>query len=147
MPKSAPSDVRLLLDENISPNIVSRLWEIGVDTVHVRDRAKLRAPDYRILAFAVRENRAVVTIDVADFEKLVGKKQQHSGILVIPSGRSRDEQYGYVLAIVTFLRKAPSAMNAARNHIVSLDENLAVTARLVCASPPPESSTVTPTQS
>src|SRR5262249_2292957 len=124
MSKSAPGDVRLLLDENISPNIVSRLWEIGVDTVHIRDRAKLRAPDYRILQFAVRENRAVVTIDVADFEKLVGKKQEHPGILVIPSGGSRDEQYGYVVAIVAFLRKTPRAMDAARNCIVSLDENL-----------------------
>ena len=93
MSKSAPGDVRLLLDENISPNIVSRLWEIGIDT------------------------------------------------------GSRDEQYGYVVAIVAFLQKAPRAMHAARNHIVSFDVNFGVTARFVCASLPPKSSTVKPTQS
>ena len=108
MSNAKPVNVRLLLDENVSPNIVSRLWAIGADSLHIRDRAKLRAPDYRVLQLAMAENRAVITIDVADFEKLVSNEQQHPGILVIPSGGSRDEQYRYVAAVVSFLRQAPS---------------------------------------
>ena len=136
-------EVRLLLDENVSPNIAPRLWEIGVDALPIRDRAHLRAPDYRVLQFAVAEGRAIATIDEADFEKLVRKRAEHPGIAVMPSGGSRDEQYEYLATVVNFLRQAPNAMDAARNHIIWVDEKLVVKARLVCARPP-SISVVTP---
>jgi len=129
-------EVRFLLDENVSPNIAPRLWEIGVDALPIRDRARLRAPDYRVLQFAVAESRVIATIDEADFERLVSKRTEHPGVAVMPSGGSRDEQYDYLAAIVTFLRQTPNAMDTARNHIIWVDENFAVKARLVCAERP-----------
>jgi predicted nuclease of predicted toxin-antitoxin system len=132
---NSPNDVRLLLDENVSPNIAPRLWDIGVDALPIRDRARLRAPDYRVLQLAITEGRVIATIDEADFEKLVSKKVEHPGVAVMPSGGSRDEQYEFLAAIVNFLRQAPSPMETIRNHIVSVGEDLSVAARLVHAQP------------
>lgn len=50
----------LLLDENISPNIVEELWRNGVDALHIRDRNLLEAADHEIWRLANQENRAVV---------------------------------------------------------------------------------------
>jgi predicted nuclease of predicted toxin-antitoxin system len=146
MSNTATGELRLLLDENVSPNIVSRLWEIGIDAVHVRDRGKLRAPDYRVFQLAAGEHRAVVTIDIADFEKLVSKEQRHPGVIVIPSSGSRDEQYRYVAAVANFLRQSSDPMDRARNHIISIDENLSIKARRICATAPPQISETTPTR-
>ena len=82
------NNVRFLLDENISPNIPSRLWEEGIDAVPIRDRSMLRATDIKVLNFAQKEGRAVATINEADFEKLVSKMADHHGVAVIPSGAS-----------------------------------------------------------
>ncbi len=130
---TSPDEVRFLLDENMSPNIVPRLWEAGIDALHIRDRARLRWPDYRVLQFAASENRAVATINEADFEKLVKRKPTHPGVVVVPSGGSREEQYEYLTTIADFLRTAPNAMEAAKNHIICVNEEMTVTARLACS--------------
>ncbi len=139
MLKSTANDVRLLIDENISPNIVPRLWEVGIDATHVRDRTMLRASDYKVLQFAQGENRAVATIDDADFEKLVKRMSTHCGIVVVPSGGKRDEQYEYVLEIGKFLRQSPNAMLAARDRITAVNEEMKVSARLAVAAQAPVS--------
>lgn len=132
---STSNEVRLLLDENVSPNIIPRLWGIGVDAFHLRDRGKLRVPDYQVVRLAAAEQRAIATIDETDFERLVSNKMEHPGVAVMPSGGSRDEQYDYLAAIVNFLRQKPNAMDAARNHIISVDEKFNVTGRLAIAAP------------
>jgi predicted nuclease of predicted toxin-antitoxin system len=133
MLKSTANDLRLILDENISPNIVPRLWDAGIDVTHVRDRAMLRASDHKVLQFAQGESRAVATIDEADFEKLVKKMPTHCGIVVVPSGGRRDEQYEYVMEIAKFLRQSPNAMLAARDRITTVNEEMKVSARLAVA--------------
>jgi predicted nuclease of predicted toxin-antitoxin system len=136
MPTSTPNDVRLLLDENISPKIAPQLWEAGIDALPIRDRARLRISDHGLLHLAVTENRVVATINEVDFYKLVVRLKEYPGVAVIPSGGSRDEQLEYLLAIAGFLRTAPDAMAAAHNRIVSVSEELQVTARWACAVPP-----------
>ena len=92
MPTSTPNDVRLLLDENISPKIAPQLWEAGIDALPIRDRARLRISDHGLLHLAVTENRVVATINEVDFYKLVVRLKEYPGVAVIPSGGSRDEQ-------------------------------------------------------
>jgi predicted nuclease of predicted toxin-antitoxin system len=129
-------DLLLLLDENLSPNIVPRLWDAGIDAVHLRDRSRLRLSDYEILRYAADEKRAVATINEVDFAKLVMFKRSHSGVAVIPSGGSRDEQYEYLMAIANFARATPPPMDVLKNHIVVVDENKFVTAQWTCAEMP-----------
>jgi predicted nuclease of predicted toxin-antitoxin system len=126
-------DLRLILDEMISPYIVPRLWESGIDAVALRDRAKLRITDHRLLTLGIAENRAVATINEVHFENLAARRQTHPGIAVITSGGSRDEQYGYVMGIAAYLRDMPDAMAAVANRIICINESMQVDARIVCA--------------
>lgn len=108
-PAQVPDELRFLLDNNLSPTIVPRLWqEAGVDSVHLRDRARVRMPDHEVLSYAEQEGRIVATINVHDFERLVRRKTSHPGIAVMPSGGSRDEQFLYLLTIINHLRLAPT---------------------------------------
>lgn len=124
-------DARLLLDANISPNIVPQLWENGVDAVALRDRSKLRIKDHQVLAFAQDENRAVATINEYDFDKLISGMETHAGVISIPSGGSREEQFDYIMAAVRELRATGNAMAAARDGLIMVDEDMSVTRRTV----------------
>jgi predicted nuclease of predicted toxin-antitoxin system len=95
----------LVLDENISPTLVYRLWEKQIDTVHVRDRGLLSSPDYVIWEFALTEKRAVVTINARDFLPLAKRSSFHHGIVVIPSGGMRDEMFTYIMAAMKWSKE------------------------------------------
>jgi predicted nuclease of predicted toxin-antitoxin system len=55
--------VKLLVDANLSPRLVSRLTQAGHDASHVFDLGMAEADDETILARALVEERAVVTAD------------------------------------------------------------------------------------
>jgi predicted nuclease of predicted toxin-antitoxin system len=55
--------VKLLLDANLSPRLVSLLTRAGHDVAHVFDLGMAEADDKTILARALIEERAVVTAD------------------------------------------------------------------------------------
>ena len=127
--------LRYLLDEDISPNIVAPLWEDMIDAVPLRDRARLRLPDFKVVEFAIKEGRAVVTNNLFDFERIVKRLANHPGVVAIPSGGSRDEQREYIVKVSEWARGMPHAMNALSNRIVSIDEDHSVAARYCCAGP------------
>jgi predicted nuclease of predicted toxin-antitoxin system len=77
---------KLLLDENLSPQIAVRLRADGVDAVHVRDRGMLEASDAAVLASAFREDRMLVTSNVDDFARLARAVQVHPGLVLIEQG-------------------------------------------------------------
>lgn len=130
-----PDEVLLLLDENISPAIAPRLWEANVNAVPIRDRAMLRARDNRIFDFARREQRALVTIDQSDFTKLAERHPSHPGVIVMPSGGGRDEQFDYTMAVCDWARNQGAAMMVLRDRITSVDEEMNIISRLACAEP------------
>jgi predicted nuclease of predicted toxin-antitoxin system len=127
------NEIRLLLDENISPRITPLLFEAGIDALPLRDRAMLQISDHRVLTVAAKEGRAVTTINLADFEKLALKRKTHPGIIVIPSGGTREQQFTYITAAVDYLRQFPNPMAAARDNIIAVNEELRVSQRIVCA--------------
>jgi predicted nuclease of predicted toxin-antitoxin system len=84
---------KLLLDENLSPQIAVRLRAQGFYVVHVRDRGLLEANDATVLDCAFREDRMLVTSNVDDFVRLGRAVQVHPGLLLIEQGSLlRDEQ-------------------------------------------------------
>ena len=55
--------MRLLVDANLSPDIVSQLTQAGHDSVHVADVGLLRATDLDILEGAEKDKRVIITAD------------------------------------------------------------------------------------
>lgn len=85
--------VKLLLDENLSPAVAVALQRSGLDVVHVRDRGLIGATDPQVLDAAYREDRILVTANVADFQRLAYSVELHAGIVFIEEGDLlRDEQ-------------------------------------------------------
>ena len=84
--------MRMMLDENISPSLVDRLWGLGIDTTAVHHRALLSASDHTVWAKAQSEERTLVTINESDFEKLARRTKDHHGLIAIPGGGARDTQ-------------------------------------------------------
>ena len=62
--------MRLLLDENLSPRQSAILREQGHDAVAVVDIGLSGQPDENIRAFAIAENRVLLTLDV-DFANML----------------------------------------------------------------------------
>ncbi len=91
------SNVKLLLDENLSPSIAVLLCQDGVDAAHVRDRGMTGATDAEVLERAYAEDRILVTANVEDFEKLARARELHVGIILVEEGDLlREEQYRLV---------------------------------------------------
>jgi predicted nuclease of predicted toxin-antitoxin system len=88
--------VRLLLDENVSPDLVRMLREDGHDAVHIRDRGWLGDPDHMLWRRAVDESRTFITIDARDFRKLAEMEEIHGGLVTFPSGETRDGQLAHI---------------------------------------------------
>jgi predicted nuclease of predicted toxin-antitoxin system len=62
--------MKLLVDANLSPRVVSRLRETGCDADHVRDHDLVNADDEAILRHAVLIDSTVVSAD-SDFATLL----------------------------------------------------------------------------
>ena len=74
------ADVRLYLDENLSPRIAAQLRLRGIDAVSVRDIELLGAADVQHPERATEEGRVLVTTDV-DFLRLAASGIEHAGIV------------------------------------------------------------------
>jgi predicted nuclease of predicted toxin-antitoxin system len=84
---------KLLIDENLSPNVAVTLRQEGIDAVFVRDRGMNGASDATVLDLAFREDRILVTSNVDDFVKLVRARDLHAGLVLLEeSGLTRQEQ-------------------------------------------------------
>ncbi len=62
--------MRLLLDEHFSPEIARQLRALGHDAIAVRELHGRGLSDRDLLALATRQQRAIVTENVADFMEL-----------------------------------------------------------------------------
>lgn len=83
---------RLYADEHF-PRIVSELLRtMGHDVLTVQDagNANIGIPDDEVLAFAVSNNRAVLTINRFDFVGLHRLQPNHAGIIVCSNDMDRN---------------------------------------------------------
>ncbi len=74
------ADIRLYLDENLSPKIGEQLKLRGIDAVSVRELRKLGESDESHLERATRLGRVLVTSDV-DFLRFASEGINHAGIV------------------------------------------------------------------
>lgn len=100
--------MKLLLDEHFSPRVSHRLRELRRDVVAAREVAGVSGlADAELLDLAVRERRALVTENVADFVALHGAR--------IVAGR---HHFGLVF---TSPRRFPRTTRAVGRLVTALD--------------------------
>lgn len=75
---------RLYADEQFPRVVVKLLRNLGHDILTVQEagKANQRIPDEEVLAFAISDNRAVLTINRSDFMRLHHSQPNHAGIIV-----------------------------------------------------------------
>ena len=75
---------RLYSNENFPLPTVEKLRSLGHDVLTIQEAGKSdqAIPDEEVLAFAMRDGRAVVTLNRLHFIRLHRRMPQHSGIIV-----------------------------------------------------------------
>jgi predicted nuclease of predicted toxin-antitoxin system len=75
---------RLYSNENFPLPVVEKLRALGHDILTIQDAGKAdqALPDAEVLAFATRENRAVLTLNRLHFIRLHRQQPNHAGIIV-----------------------------------------------------------------
>jgi predicted nuclease of predicted toxin-antitoxin system len=77
--------VKLFIDEDLSPQLVSRCHGRGYDATSSRDRGALGRLDHEIARLCYEEDRVLVTGNEGDFRRLCERQEIHPGLVVIPS--------------------------------------------------------------
>lgn len=82
---------RLYADGQFPRAVSDLLRTMGHDVLTVQEagKANLGIPDERVLAFAISENRAVVTLNRYDFIRLHRATSDHFGIIVCTNDTDR----------------------------------------------------------
>lgn len=80
--------IRLYLDADVNPELAVGLRERGIDAASAREMGRLRALDSDQLAYAVAQQRAILTHNRDDFVELAveyfEQDREHFGIIVAP---------------------------------------------------------------
>ncbi len=123
----------MIIDECMSPRIVTLLWKEGHDVIHVRDRDMLQAPDHVVWKFAVTENRTVCTVNGADFKKLAARTADHPGVLVIPNGHNPNSQFNLLKQAIDWVSHANAVTGFNNRYIEVGDAGEIILAETICA--------------
>ena len=94
--------MNLLVDENLSPELVQRLAARGVAAVHVAHIGLPGASDPELWRYAFEHDQIVVTINAADFLYLAAQVELHPGLVVLRTvgGLTREEQWAWVEPVI-----------------------------------------------
>lgn len=111
--------MRFLFGAHVHGGACERLRERGIDVVHAADLDLGGVPDHVLLERAVREDRTVVTRDVADFAALVEAyaraDRDHPGVLFLsPSIRPADPRV-HVRALEAWLGEVEPGDNPVKS--------------------------------
>ena len=116
--------MKLLLDEQFSPDLATLLRERKHDAIAVGERPDLiSSEDEALLALSSSEGRALLTNNVRDFAPIAtrwaGDGRTHLGLLFVSDrtlGRSRNTIGTYTSALDRFMKEHPSE-DALRDQI------------------------------
>lgn len=114
--------MKLILDECLTPHGANCGWELGVDVTHICHRGRSGVSDTAVWQYAEAEGRAIVTINEGDFVSRA-KGKTHKGLVVMPSGLSREDQLKCLRAICRFVADEDAACRSLENRIIWTDES------------------------
>lgn len=96
--------VRLYFDEDVAVAIADNLRTRGFDVLTARDRLMLQRTDEFHLAFAISEQRAVITHNRVDFEALhqtcLKNAQPHWGVIIAKRRANNTEVVARLLQLL-----------------------------------------------
>ncbi|NEQ53492.1 MAG: hypothetical protein F6K11_25710 [Leptolyngbya sp. SIO3F4] len=94
---------RLYSDEGFPKKVSEKLRDLDHDvlTVQEADQANQGIPDDQVLAYATEQNRAVLTINRADFIRLHRQSSDHAGIVVCTEDLNRERLANRVHATIS----------------------------------------------
>lgn len=114
--------MRFVIDECTGPSVAVWVRARGHDVVSIYDESP-QLPDHDILAFAVREDRVVITND-KDFGELVFRDQRpHRGVVLLRL--SHDAVAKKIAALERFFAEQP--VDLSRCFVVVTDRSIRVT--------------------
>jgi len=84
---------RFYADEQFPLPVVELLRNLGHDVLTVQEagNANQRIPDDQVLAFAVNQERSILTINRVDFIRLHRRDNEHFGIVVCTNNRNWEQ--------------------------------------------------------
>lgn len=98
--------MRLLLDEHISPALVTRLSECGIYAQSVPHVGMSGRSDREIWKYALDQDFVVVTTNARDFIELLDV-DLHPGLIVLrESGLTRNEQWARIRPVIDYVRNS-----------------------------------------
>jgi predicted nuclease of predicted toxin-antitoxin system len=113
--------LKLLLDENLSPRLASRLAELGIHAMHVAHLGRAGLSDPALFRYAFANDMTVVTINAADFLTLAADCELHPGVIVLRvSGLTADEQWAHLEPVVRMLAGDPASEASLVNEVVEI---------------------------
>jgi predicted nuclease of predicted toxin-antitoxin system len=75
--------MKFLIDECLSPALVSIVNQAGFECTCVRDRGLLGAKDSKLMKFLLEEDFTLVTENADDFRALFGTAELHAGLVCL----------------------------------------------------------------
>lgn len=122
--------MRVLLDEQLSPQIAVLLRHAGYDVLAVVDRDDLLGcSDKIVFEIASSEGRALVTNNIKDFRPLAAewhaRGRTHPGLILLPSTRSRTRAAVPALAaaVEAILRAHPDGIAGCERWVGPLPQD------------------------
>ncbi|MBA3357701.1 MAG: DUF5615 family PIN-like protein [Pyrinomonadaceae bacterium] len=97
--------IKVYLDEHIHSAVAEGLRRRGVDVLTVQEAGKTGLSDRKQLAFALTENRVMVTMD-SDFLALAVEGVSHAGIGYVTPRRSIGELISALMLLFAVLKPA-----------------------------------------
>ncbi|WP_271254373.1 DUF5615 family PIN-like protein [Pseudanabaena sp. Chao 1811] len=94
---------RLYADEQFPRIVVKLLRALGHDILTVQEagKANQRIPDEEVLAFAIADNRTILTINRSDFIRLHNLQPSHAGIIVCTEDLNRQRLANQIHEAIT----------------------------------------------
>lgn len=119
--------MRFFIDECLSPQLAIRLNSTGQhDAVHPLHVGRRGAPDYRVLAWCIEEDRIIVSQNARDFRRLIGRTDLHPGLIILPSV-GREKTWALLQAAIEFLECRGQPMEIIVNHVLEVRDTGAIT--------------------
>jgi len=112
-------ELKLFIDECLSPSFVQRLAERGYWAIHPRDYGRAGELDHEVLRRCLEEDRAIVTENAIDFRKLVGDVELHPGLIILPS-LDRETSWALLERALAYLEGRGTPADVMVNHVLEV---------------------------
>ena len=113
--------MNLLLDENLSPRLISRLTALGIFAQHAAYLGLSGKSDSEIWLYAFEHDQIVVTINAKDFFNLAASSEVHPGLIILrESGLTPDEQWIRLEPAITIVTEEENQGRDLINRLVEV---------------------------